>query len=282
MHAPLLVKGRGYQEGYTPIASPETAPLRWLSLGRLGLAMGHAYKDNTGEQEAVLDVLAGTVTLEIDGPRQEHLGGRSDPFGAGPTLICLPPSTAYRVTSLGHTADVLIVRAPVADVPETAVRSTVVRPEDAPGRRIGAANWARQVWPGTALAPGTQRLMVGETLNPPGNWSSYPPHKHDTENPPIEAIYEEVYFFSIKPVGGFGIQRVYECRQAEDALDEVFVVEDGDVAIIPRGYHPVVAAPGYQLAYVWALCGTGRTYGAWSNDPAHDWVRNVEPLLETR
>ena len=132
MHAPLPVKGRGYQEGYTPIASPETAPLRWLSLGRLGLAMGHAYEDTTGEQEAVLDVLAGTVTLEIDGQRQERLGGRSDPFGAGPTLICLPPSTAYRVTSLSHTADVLVVRAPVADVPETAVRSTVVRPEDAP------------------------------------------------------------------------------------------------------------------------------------------------------
>ena len=111
--------------------------------------------------------------------------------------------------------------------------------------------------------------MVGETLNPPGGWSSYPPHKHDVDDPPREAIYEEVYFFRIQPEGGFGIQRVYERREGADALNEVLVVEDGDTVIIPRGYHPVVAAPGYQLSYVWALRGEGRRYGAWSDDPAH-------------
>ena len=70
--------------------------------------------------------------------------------------------------------------------------------------------------------------------------------------------------------------------QGADALNEVLVVEDGDTVIIPRGYHPVVAAPGYQLSYVWALRGEGRRYGAWSDDPAHAWLRNVEPLLNAR
>ncbi|HKD77276.1 MAG TPA: 5-deoxy-glucuronate isomerase, partial [Ktedonobacterales bacterium] len=72
---------------------------------------------------------------------------------------------------------------------------------------------------------------------------------------------------------------IYERREGDDVLNESFAVEDGDVFIIPRGYHPVVAAPGYQLGYIWALCGQGHAYGAWSDDPAHAWLRNVEPML---
>ena len=279
MATSLLIKGHGFQEGYAPIASPQSMPLlRWMTVGRLGVVSGRPYSAHTGTHESVIDVLSGAVTLEVAGKRELSLGNRSDPFSLGPTFICLPPQTSYSITSVTPTADLLVVEAP-ADPGETV---TIVQPEDAPARAVGAANWARQVWPGTATAPGTKRLMVGETINPPGGWSSYPPHKHDEEKPPTEAIYEEVYFFLFKPRGGFGLQRIYERREADDAINDTYAVEDGDTIIIPRGYHPVVAAPGYQMAYVWALCGTGHTYGAWSDDPAFAWVRDVEAILASR
>jgi len=123
-----------------------------------------------------------------------------------------------------------------------------------------------------------QRLLVGETLNPPGNWSSYPPHKHDRKAP-SEAPLEEVYFFKIKPPHGFGLQRIYTSPEDENPFDEVFLLENDDTVVIPRGYHPVVAAPGYQLYYLWVLAGEERKYGAWSDDPNHRWLRNCEPMI---
>jgi 5-deoxy-glucuronate isomerase len=278
MAASLHIKGQGFREGYVELASPATAPLRWMTVGRLGLAAARPYAAETSDEELVLALLGGTVSLETSAGRIERVGARADPFGGGPAFLCLPPGNSFQLAATTPEADLIVVRAPAA----AGMLPHVVRPEDAPARSVGAANWARTVWPGTALAGGTERLLVGETLNPPGGWSSYPPHKHDIEDPPREAVYEEIYFFRIKPAGGFGIQRVYERRDAPDALSEVYVVADGDAVIIPRGYHPVVAAPGYQLSYIWALCGSGRRYGAWTEDPAHAWLRDVEPLLNAR
>jgi 5-deoxy-glucuronate isomerase len=90
-----------------------------------------------------------------------------------------------------------------------------------------------------------------------------------------ESPYEEVYFFKIKPSQGFGLQRIYTAPDDEDPFDLVYVVEDGDTVVIPRGYHPVVAAPGYELYYLWILAGEERRYGAWSDDPRHSWIKNM-------
>lgn len=274
MNSPLFIKNPGFHEGMALLASPETSPLRWITLSRLGIVAPRTYYGNTGPQEAVFDILSGKVTVEVEGQRYEAIG-RNDPFSDGPTLLCLPPQTSYAIESLQPTADILVSQAPTT----AAEQRALVTPADVPARAVGAGNWSRRVWPGTSLASGTSRLLVGETVNPPGNWSSYPPHKHDTHNPPVEEVYEEVYFFSFKPQRGFGMQRIYERKEGADALNEVFVVEDGDMVILPRGYHPVVAAPGYQMSYVWILCGEGKSYGAWSDDPAHAWLRDVEPML---
>lgn len=277
MGSSLFIKSKGFQEGYVSIATPEVSALRWISLGRLGVTASHPYSGHTGTaEEAVLTILSGQVTVEAEGKVYEAIG-RSDPFSDGPTLVCLPPNSAYSVKSLQPTADILVAQAPTS----SPVAGSLITPSDVPARKVGASNWSRHVWPGSSLAAGTSRLLIGETVNPPGNWSSYPPHKHDTHNPPIEEVYEEVYFFSFKPRPGFGMQRIYERREGADALNEVFAVEDGDTVIIPRGYHPVVAAPGYQMSYVWILCGEGKSYGAWSDDPAHAWLRAVEPMFES-
>ena len=282
----LHIKGQGFQEGYWRIAASQPGALRWQTVGRLGLVAGRAYEATTGGDEVVLALLDGAVTLEANG-RSESVSRSGADFADGPTYLCLPPATPYQLTAQTPTADLLVVQA-LAPTHADA-QGGAVRPADAPVRRVGAANWARDVWPGTSLSPYTQRLLVGETLNPPGGWSSYPPHKHDEVAPPTEAIYEEVYFFQFKPAGGFGFQRIYtraaNTNQSGDALDEAFVVQDGDTIIIPRGYHPVVAAPGYQMRYVWSLCGEpsgAKRYGAWSDDPDHVWVRAVEAMLAAR
>jgi 5-deoxy-glucuronate isomerase len=272
----LLVKGAGFQEGYVTIAGPAQGVLRWLEFGRLGLVSARPFEGQTGVREVVLDIMAGTCRLELaDGTVYAGLGGRPNPFAAGPTLICLPPGTQYCLTALSPAVDFAVSLAPA----EPGLPVAIVRPNDVPVNQAGAANWSRTIRPGTSIAPTTRRLMMAETIVPPGNWTSYPPHKHDAENPPSESIYEEVYFYLFKPEGGYGLQRVYEAAGGPDRLNEVYVVEDGDAVAISKGYHPLVAAAGYQLCYIWALCGANRVYGAWSDDPAHAWIRAVEPIL---
>lgn len=274
----LLVKGAGFTEGYVLIAGPGGGILKMLEFGRLGVVPGRAYEGDTGAREAVFDIIAGACRVEVAGGGAfEKIGGRPDPFSAGPTLICLPPGTSYRITALTSSLDMAVSLTPA----DPGLPVALIGPDDVPENRAGAANWSRIIRPGTSVAPTTRRLMMAETLVPPGNWTSYPPHKHDAENPPNEAIYEEVYFYLFRPAGGYGIQRVYEPGDGPGRLDEVYVVEDGDAVVIPRGYHPLVAAAGYQLVYIWALCGVDRVYGAWSDDPAHVWIRGAETIINS-
>lgn len=274
----LLVKGAGFRQGYVKIAGPGDGVLNMLEFGRVGVTSDQPYEGDTGEREAVFDLISGLGCLETaDGQTYDNLGGRSDPFTAGPTLVCLPPHTRYRFTALTPALDMAVSLTPA----EPGLPVSIVGPHDVPENRAGAQNWSRTIRPGTSinLASGeatTRRLMMAETLVPSGNWTSYPPHKHDQENPPTESIYEEVYFYLFNPTGGYGFQRVYEPKGTPDRLDEVYTVEDGDAVAIPRGYHPLVAAAGYQLVYIWALCGAQRIYGAWSDDPEHTWIRGEE------
>lgn len=274
----LLVKGAGFREGYVKIAGPGDGILRMLEFGRIGVAAGRPLEGETGDCEAAFDIISGVCRLEVAGGGTfDRVGGRSNPFTAGPTLICLPPGTRYCFTALSATLDMAVSRTPA----EPGLPVSILGPDDIPESRAGAKNWSRTIRPGTSVAPTTRRLMMAETLVPPGNWTSYPPHKHDVENPPNESIYEEVYFYLFKPAGGYGFQRVYEPAGVADRLDEVYVVEDGDAVAIPRGYHPLVAAAGYQLVYIWALCGVNRVYGAWSDDPTHVWIRGAESIINS-
>ena len=110
-----------------------------------------------------------------------------------------------------------------------------------------------------------------EVFTPSGNWSSYPPHKHDVHNPPGEVDLEEIYYYRIDRPEGYAIQKVYT---ADRRLDETITVRDGEMVLIPEGYHPVVAAPGYNVYYLNALAGSARSMAA-SDDPAYAWVRGT-------
>jgi len=215
----------------------------------------------TRDAEIAAVILSGVVDVEGLGTA----GGRGDVFeGAGHTVYA-PPGTPLRFQATGGPAQIVIASAPLGD--GTPGPARIIGPADQDIAERGEGNWSRTVR--TILGPddAAGRLLLGETINPPGNWSSYPPHKHDTHEPPREVKLEEVYLFKLDPEGGFGIQLRYDGDG-----EEAFTVRDGDVAAIPAGYHPVVAAPGYSLCYLWVMAGEGRRMIPYL-DPEHAWVQ---------
>ncbi|MFL5883904.1 MAG: 5-deoxy-glucuronate isomerase [Thermoleophilaceae bacterium] len=223
---------------------------------------GSAHQFHTGDSEAVLVVLesaGGSVTVE--GERFE-LPDRDSVFASPPSGVYAPPSAPVSVNG-PLLAGVFMARAN-GDAPS----AYAVMPEDVQSVERGSGNFRREVRDIVTADRPASRLLVGETINPPGNWSSSPPHKHDRHAPPEEAELEEIYLYRVDPGQGFGIQMSYSSDPPEELA---FPVHDLDVVAIPRGYHPVVAGPGYSLYYLWGLAGRGREL-LWNPDPDHAWV----------
>jgi 5-deoxy-glucuronate isomerase len=226
----------------------------------------------SGQEELAVDFYPGTVRVEVDwaGGRLVRETSRRS-IGEAGEMLYVPPGARLKLSLLGDSARVGIAGA--AGQPGGA--AVFVSRDQVVSKQVGKTSWTRTVHTHIADNVAAAHLIVGETVNAPGNWSSSPPHKHDRHAPPSEAPMEEVYFFQVEPRAGFGFMRVYTEPADPDPFDCAYTVEDGDTVLIPRGYHPVVAFPGYILNYTWALAGEGRTYGAWSDDPRHAWIKNL-------
>jgi 5-deoxy-glucuronate isomerase len=267
-----LLKARA-KEGFQQIVPPGV--LRFLDFARLRLVKGQKYSGKAQGREYVLDIFSGTATLAVEtaeGQRQvfSNVGARADVFSGPPVMVYGPPQSSYEITAESEVFDAGIFSAPSAvTTPPALLEGAAVV-----AKQAGRDNWQRTVYSALGENVAAERLLAGETLNPPGNWSSYPPHKHDRSKPPQEAVLEEVYFFRTKPAQGFGLMWTYTAPDDPDGFSTVFVVEDGDTVLLPKGFHPLVAAPGYQLHYTWVLAGEERRYGAWADDPRHAWVKS--------
>jgi 5-deoxy-glucuronate isomerase len=231
----------------------------------LRLAPGETLGDE-GDQEAVVVMFSGRVRASVDGEELGGAGGRSGVFEDPGHAVYAPPGAAVEITA--ETPAALAVAAAPAD-PGAAGEARIIAPADQRIDEVGEGNWSRTVR--TILGPehAAGRLLLGETINPPGNWSSYPPHKHDEDALPDEAKLEEIYLFKVEPAQGFGVQLRYKGDR-----EEAFRVGDGDVAVIPAGYHPVVAAPGYRLYYLWMLAGERREMVP-RLEAEHAWVQEA-------
>ncbi len=259
-----VLRGRPARAGYTPLVSPADSDLRYLSFGLVALGDGESWRHVFPEQETVLVVLGGKCDVAAGGREWEGIGGRADVFGGSPSVVYLPPACEFEVTGLGK-VEAAVCGAQAQGGPEP----TLIPPEQVESRQVGEGAFYREIHDiVTTESFPAKRLIVGETYNPPGLWSSYPAHKHDRAEPPQESALEEVYHFRVQPPQGFGLQRVYG-----KGFDEAYAVQDRDTAVITRGYHPVVGAPGYRLYYLWMLAGDSRLM-QWREDPAHAWVRN--------
>ncbi len=247
--------------------------MRFLDFATLHLEKGDRHSLSTGEREYAVDLFSGILTLAVStvGRSKEiytRIGKRPDVFAGPPVMVYLPPRSQVEVRA-ESAAEVGLFAAPSsAQAPAALLEGTTVTM-----KQVGRDNWLRTVYSALGENVPAERLLAGETLNPPGNWSSFPPHKHDRSNPPQEAVMEEIYYFRVKPAQGFGFIWTYTARDEAAAFSNVFAVEDGDTVLLPKGYHPVVAAPGYQLHYTWVLAGEERRYGAWADDPRHAWVK---------
>jgi 5-deoxy-glucuronate isomerase len=226
--------------------------------------------NDEGETAAV--VLSGVVdAATTDGLPLGRAGGRASVFEAPGDTVYAPAGIGLHLTGAAKGPAQVAIASASADPSPDAPPARVIGPADQRIAEVGEGNWSRTVR--TILGPehDAQRLLLGETINPPGNWSSYPPHRHDRHNPPEEVDLEEVYLFRTNPAGGFGVQLRYELDG--DRAEETFIVRDNDIAVIRTGFHPVVAASGYELYYLWVMAGAGRVMMPYL-DPAHAWVMN--------
>jgi 5-deoxy-glucuronate isomerase len=240
--------------------TPEDAGWRYLTFG---VEQVRRSERNTGAEETALVLLSGVCAVSGDGFSFE-LGPRSNVFEQLPWTVYLPRDTAYRIEG---DAELAIASAPV----ERRLEPVLQRPEAVDLEIRGAANVTRQI--NNMIQPGfpAERLLVVEVLTPSGNWSSYPPHKHDEDRFPDEVKLEEVYYYRAPSTRAFGFQRLYSPVRG---FDETWTVRHGDLVLVPYGYHPFTAAPGYDFYYLNALAGDHHSM-ANTDDPELAWIRDT-------
>ncbi len=244
--------------------TPADAGWSYLSLAVHRLAPGAVVHRPTDGQEVLVLILEGRAAVRVGERDLGSLGSRGSVFdGPPPPVVLVAPGTDVEARA-EEAALVAIAAAPAG-----AVRRTVaIAPDEVFVEARGSGNTARRIHhllPPTAEAG---RLIAYEVLVPGGNWSSYPPHKHDTEDPPREAYLEELYFYRFARPTGYALQRVYT---PDRALDETVAPTDGDVVLIPAGYHPVASPAGYDTYYLNVMAGPNRAW-QFTVDPDHAWL----------
>jgi 5-deoxy-glucuronate isomerase len=238
---------------------PETAQWKYISFKVARLAPGEKMDADTSREEIVIVPLVGRAKITFNGETHELY--RKDLFRTLADIAYLPPRTTYRIEAV-EMFEVAIGGAPA----DGKLPARIIRRNQIPTGIRGDANAKRSV---STLADSdelTERLVVYEIHTPSGNWSSFPPHRHDTRD--NSSYHEETYYYRFLPENGFAIQRIYT---RDTDLDVAIPVHDGDVVLIHEGYHPVVKAPGTNAYYLNFLAGDVRKISA-VNDPNYDWV----------
>jgi 5-deoxy-glucuronate isomerase len=262
----LLIKPRKNSKEIVSV-TPESAGWRYVSFSvhQLTADDSLSFYDETKELCAV--VLTGTVSAETDGLTWNEIGGRKSVFeDAAPYAVYLPPCTRLTITAKTD-SEIAVAGAPAkGEIPARLIEPATMRVS-----ARGKGSNTRYVCDILPQDQPAEALLVVEVRTPSGNSSSYPPHKHDLDNIPAESLLEETYYHRINPPQGFVFQRVYS--DSRD-IDESMAVEDRNVVLVPRGYHPVVVPHGYQSYYFNVMAGPKRVWH-FHNDPAHEWILSI-------
>jgi 5-deoxy-glucuronate isomerase len=252
-------------------------PCRLLDFAKLVLQPGGEYEGNTGDREALLVVLSGRANVTACGVEIPNVGGRSNVFAGTSHAVYMPPDCAYRVSvpEAGRPFEAAIPMAKAED----GSAPFLITPDQIRTGKWGISNFSRTFHqilvqgqhPGHRIS----RLIVGETWTPSGNWATYPPHRHEHNNPPHEVFMEEMYYFRVAPDDGWGLAKYYT---DDGSIDDVYTVRDDTILMMPKGYHTVVSAPGYTTYYLWFLAGDTRTQAV-VDDPDVGWVARTIPII---
>jgi 5-deoxy-glucuronate isomerase len=258
----------------------QRAGWRYLSFETTDLADGASIDLGDPRREEVAVIVGGGALLADVAGRRIELAGRSSPFEGLPWGLYVPGGEIVRVTARARAAGgavaIALANAPLSGRDGVATEPIVITPDEVRVEIRGAGNATRQI--NHIITPDfpADRLEVVEVLTPSGNWSSWPPHKHDVDDMPNEAVLEEVYYYRFPRPEAWGVQRVYRADRSRDGLWEV---RTGDVVLVTDGYHPFTAAHGDDAWYLNALAGDRRTM-ACSFDPDLDWVRATWASME--
>lgn len=254
---------KDHPEGCLHNLTPADAGWTYVGFQVHSLKSGDRLSDETGDFEVCLVIISGKARIQADGQDFGVIGERISPFEGGPHSVYIPGDATYSIEA--QTAlEIAVCQAP-GDRTHPARH---IPPEQATYSQRGFGTNVRHV---RDILPETEpacSLLVVEVITPSGNWSSYPSHKHDTDNLPDESLLEEVYYHRFYPPQGFGFQRVYT---DDRSLDEAMVIEDRDLTCVPKGYHPCGAAHGYDLYYLNVMAGPRRIW-RFNTEPEHRWL----------
>jgi 5-deoxy-glucuronate isomerase len=244
----------------------ETFGMEYLGFQNRRLSPGESIDGDLGGNELGIVLLGGTCSVTSSEGEWPTIGGRANVFDGLPHALYLPLGSEFLLTALTD-CDIALCYCKA----ERKFPARLVTPDDPDIEIRGGGNATRQI--NGIFKPDfpADRLIVVEVYTPSGNWSSYPPHKHDVHNPPGEVDLEEIYYYRIDKPEGFAIQKVYT---RDRRIDETITVRDGELILVPEGYHPVVAAHGYNVYYLNALAGSARSLAA-SDDPDYAWARET-------
>jgi 5-deoxy-glucuronate isomerase len=263
----FVPRGSAAEGAFAVQVTPERAGWRYSGLRVLEVAAGGGHAFDTGEDEVIVLPLEGGCTVRCD--RTElTLDGRSGVFTEVTDFAYVPRGARLEIASpRGGRFALPSARA------QRRLEPRHVPAADVPVELRGAGAASRQV--NNFCSPEAfpaDRLIAVEVLTPAGNWSSYPPHKHDEEVPGEEVPLEEIYYFEVGR-DGFGYQRVYGSGPGRE-IDVCTEVRSGDALLMPHGYHgPSMAAPGYDLYYLNVMAGPSERAWRFRDDPAHAWIR---------
>jgi 5-deoxy-glucuronate isomerase len=260
--SPLLVRP-GPDHGRVMHVTPQSAKWTYVGFDLLKLRAGDEAGANPQDVETCLVLISGRARLKSGDEDFGVVGGRKDPF-EGPPWSVYSPAHAHWTAKAETEVELAICTAPG----EGRLAARLIGPEQLRKETRGKGSNIRHV---TNILPeweAAENLLVVEVITPGGNSSSYPPHKHDEDNLPHESQLEEIYYHRIKPPQGFAFQRIYT---EDGSLDETITVHDGDVTLVPKGYHPCAALHGYDLYYLNVMAGPKRTW-KFHNQKEHEWL----------
>jgi 5-deoxy-glucuronate isomerase len=274
------------QAGLIVEVTPDIAGWEYIHFQSYRLAAGQSASFEQGAYEIALVVFSGTLSVTSNHGEWKNIGKRSTVFSGLPEALYL--SRNSNLTIKAETAcEFSLAWVPAwRDHPPRLITQQEITVE-----LRGGDNVTRQI--NGIIRPGfdCDRLIVVEVLTPSGNWSSYPPHKHDVHRVDengnlLEADLEEVYYYKIDKPEGYAFQRVYTgknspLQQAGEPIDEVLMLRNDDLVLIPEGFHPVTSAPGYTTYYLNVLAGSAHALNA-VDDPLYAWVKETYRSKDSR
>lgn len=250
--------------GLSMISNPGEVGLKYLGFGILCLSAGQKHTFPASDNETALVLLEGAAAVSAPGLARQTIGPRESLYSCKPWIVYLPARKECVIEATGN------VQIAVCQAVSTRTEGAclVIGPDNVKEKVLGKDSWqrmARFMVDGDVPA---EFLFIGEVVLPGGQWASFPPHRHDKDELPYEVDMEEIYYFRFDRPQGFGIQKVYT---DDRSVDLTLTVVDHDTVRIPVGYHPVAAAPGYPMYYLWIMAGKNRQFLS-RLDPDHKWI----------